>query len=122
MDHEWTFPCTLTRVVDGDTLDVRCDMGFRVESDQRVRLGGVDTAEVHGVKHESDEFAAGSEQSAFVRDWFASVIHMQSFPFVLRSKKRAGKYGRWIGDIYCTERDEWLTDALITEFPEVDDR
>lgn len=120
MHHEWTFPCRLSRVVDGDTLDVVCDMGFYVESHQRVRLLGVDTAEVYGVDHTSDEYAEGKTHSEFVVSWLADETRDTEYPMVLRTEKKTGKYGRWLGDIYSPTRETWLTEALIDAYPEVE--
>lgn len=119
MTHEWTFPVRLDRVVDGDTLDLVCDMGFRVTSHQRVRLRGVDTAEVYGVTRTSEEYAAGRAHSEFVSEWLSGGEG--EYPYTLRTEKRTGKYGRWLGNIYCPRRDQWLTDALAEAFPEVVD-
>lgn len=42
----WSFRVLeVVRVVDGDTLDVLVDMGFRVQCTQRLRLLGLDTPE-----------------------------------------------------------------------------
>ena len=35
------------RVVDGDTIDVLTDLGFRIGWDQRIRLYGIDTYELN---------------------------------------------------------------------------
>jgi micrococcal nuclease len=36
-----------TKIVDGDTLDLVVDLGFRLNSTMRVRLWGIDTAEMN---------------------------------------------------------------------------
>ena len=42
----YEYRCKITRIVDGDTVDVDIDLGFGVWlSDERVRLAGVDTPE-----------------------------------------------------------------------------
>ena len=42
----YEYRCTLRRVVDGDTIDVDVDLGFKVTlSNERVRLQGINTAE-----------------------------------------------------------------------------
>jgi micrococcal nuclease len=35
----------VTKVVDGDTIDVDIDLGFNISFAQRVRLAGIDTPE-----------------------------------------------------------------------------
>ena len=42
----YEYRCEITRVVDGDTVDINIDLGFGVWlNDERVRLAGVDTPE-----------------------------------------------------------------------------
>lgn len=116
--HEWTFPARVERVVDGDTLDTYVDLGFRAYATARVRLRGVDTAEVYG-PNAAEEREQGEEHGRFTREWCAAPGG--EWPLVLVTEKETGKYGRWVGDLFDPERDEWLTDALVAEFPEVAD-
>lgn len=46
--HLGGYDCTLVRVVDGDTLWVRVDLGLRVEVGVELRLIGIDTPELVG--------------------------------------------------------------------------
>ena len=41
----YTYEATVTRVVDGDTLDLTVDLGFDMAVKIRVRLNGIDTPE-----------------------------------------------------------------------------
>lgn len=41
----WTVPATVTRIVDGDTLVARADLGWRISLETYVRLSGVDAPE-----------------------------------------------------------------------------
>jgi micrococcal nuclease len=42
----YEYRCEVTRVVDGDTVDVNIDLGFNVIlADERVRIMGIDTPE-----------------------------------------------------------------------------
>lgn len=105
MDHP--FPIAVLRVVDGDTLDVEVDLGFRVLHRVRVRLEDVDTPETYGVKKDSDEFRAGVKARNFVVDWINKWAGANLY---LRTEK-AGKYGRWIATI-TTGTGESLNDAI----------
>lgn len=40
-----TYKATVDNVIDGDTLDVSIDLGFKLTTRQRVRLAGIDTPE-----------------------------------------------------------------------------
>lgn len=117
----WQFPARVERVVDGDTLDVTLDMGFRVRREVRVRLKGLDTAEVYGVKEGSDEYQTGKEHSEFTEAWIeARQDSPDSYPFVARTEKVTGKYGRYIAVIEGPDGDV-LNDDLIAEYPEIED-
>jgi len=41
----YTYKAVVYNVVDGDTVDVMVDLGFKVYSKQRIRLSGIDTPE-----------------------------------------------------------------------------
>lgn len=41
----YTYKAIVTNVVDGDTIDVEVDLGFKVSTKQRIRLAGIDTPE-----------------------------------------------------------------------------
>lgn len=115
MSFHWTYKAELQRVVDGDTYDLRIDLGFGTFKDIRVRLRGVDTAEVYGVKKESDQYERGMRQSDFVREWFDDAAQI----IVETHEDETGKYGRYLVDV-MNEDGESLRDALVTEWPDVE--
>lgn len=44
--HVWTVPATVIRVVDGDTLMLRCDLGWHITYETRCRLIGINAPEL----------------------------------------------------------------------------
>lgn len=93
----------VTRVVDGDTLDLDVDLGLKVHHHIRVRLQGVNTPEVYGIDKESDEFAEGIRAKRFVEAW----LEAKGYDVVIKTEKdRKGKYGRWIGVIWALDGDD----------------
>jgi micrococcal nuclease len=95
MDKIWEFSAEMIRVVDGDTIDFRVDLGFRVFTLVRVRLAGIDTPEVYGVKKGSEEYERGQQATEMTKAWFAeNGTHVE-----LTTDKDPGKYGRWIGRV-----------------------
>lgn len=108
---EWTYRAEVVRVVDGDTLEIRLDLGFKVYHVARVRLIGVDTPEVYGVKHESEEYAKGKLASAFTFNW----VRQQRGEILIRSEKGTGKYGRWLAEVWSRDQSKCLNADLITE-------
>jgi micrococcal nuclease len=112
----WTYRAQLDRVVDGDTIDLRVDLGFKTYKQVRVRLQDVDTAEIYGVHKESDEYQRGMEHKRFVQDY---LDRDGEWPLRLITEEETGKYGRWLGDVRPFD-GESLTDRLIEQYPEVE--
>lgn len=125
----WTFPARLSDtdkggIIDGDTLDVTCDLGFQTRRDARIRLYGVNTAEIYGRSSDSEEYKRGIIHRDFVAEWTrkrtdAAAGVEREFPFLLLSKKAIGIYGRYTADLIDRETGESLVDALIQEFDDV---
>lgn len=78
------FRCVVVRVVDGDTIRVKCD--FR-DFDFPVRLGSIDAPEMN----------AGGE---IAKAWLKDMIEGQEVEIKIDSNNRVGKYGRLLGDVY----------------------
>lgn len=119
MRYPWVFPAHCTNVVDGDTLDVVCDLGFRCTREVRVRLAEVDTAEIYG----PDASEQGQEQVAFVREWLAQAEGQakDTWPLEVRTEKETGKYGRYIARVKRPD-GERLAVALKREYPALDEQ
>lgn len=113
-DKEWTWPCKLLGVVDGDTIDLVIDRGFKDRTIDTVRLYGVDTAEIHNTEHGSDEYELGMEQKRFVQRWF-EIDSDEEFPFRLHTYEQEGSFGRWLGDISLN--GNYLSEAILEEWP-----
>lgn len=110
-------------VVDGDTLDLQLDQGLETYGSTRVRLAGVDAAETYGVSHDTAEYRAGAEHTAFVIEWVGDAVAewSGSWPLVVRTERdESGKYGRLLADIRRRVDDGVLSEALIDEFPSVE--
>ena len=90
----YEYGCTVTRVVDGDTIDVVLDLGFSILHKCRVRLYGIDTPESR--TRDKDEKARGKLAAKYLGD----AIH-NGTKVVLRSKLKdsKGKYGRVLGEV-----------------------
>lgn len=108
----YEYYAVVTRVIDGDTLDVDVDLGLKVHTHVRLRLKGVDTPEVYGIDKESEEFAAGIRAKRFVEAWVAAAGKKV---IVRTDKDKKGKYGRWIGVVWCKDNGSCLNDKLKEE-------
>ena len=93
----YEYRCKITRVVDGDTVDVDINLGFGVWlHKERVRIYGIDTPESRTRDLEEKRYGLAAKEfvKEFVRDKGGSNI-------VLRTRKydAKGKFGRILGDI-----------------------
>ncbi len=122
IEYEYIFPAQVTSVVDGDTLDVRLDLGFEIYTVERVRLADVDTSEVYGVEKDSQEYKRGKMHSEETRRWVetARSEYDGDWPFVLYSEEyERGVYGRIIGRLEAKHSRVNLGSHLQTEFDDV---
>jgi len=122
----FTYRANVDEVIDGDTVDMNIDLGFRMTHSARVRILGVDTHEIYGVEHSSEEYNRGRQEAAFVKDWFRMVEEeyegSDQWPLLVSTlKDRTGKYGRYLANIHRRDTGESLTDAILSEYPEVAD-
>ena len=104
----------VTRVIDGDTLEVNVDLGLGVSRKERVRLAGVDTPETWRPKTDAEK-AHGKEATAFVMECvLAQDIILNTV------KDRQGKYGRYLGYIKYTCGIDKVEKDLATELKAAD--
>ena len=115
MSGLWHYQAQVTRVVDGDTIDVTLDLGFRMTTQQRLRLAGIDTPRIWSI-----EKAEGLKASDFVTQWVEEVEKEETevsgpwlnWPFLVETGK-TGKYGRWIAKVFAaSDRTNCLNDAI----------
>jgi micrococcal nuclease len=81
----WEYRAAVERVVEGDTLDLRIDLGFGViltGDEAHVRLRDIDTTEIFGASKGSDEYAAGQRHKQFVEAWVS--VYCNCLPVVRR--------------------------------------
>lgn len=106
----YVYNAVVTRVVDGDTLDMTVDLGFKVCIDIRARLYGVDTPEIYGVKKESEEYQKGKAASEFVQAWLDARPEVLTVKTIKDAK---GKYGRYLVTVIDPLTEESLNEALV---------
>ena len=105
----YEYKATVTRVIDGDTIDVDIHLGFDVVlSKQRIRLYGIDTPESR--TRNKEEKIRGLISKDYVKDncYVGSTIRLQS--------KERGKFGRILGSLYVPAlSDVSFNQLLINE-------
>jgi micrococcal nuclease len=96
----YEYGCKVTRVVDGDTIDVDLDLGFDIIYKCRVRLYGIDTPESR--TRNKDEKARGKLAAKFLQDAISNGKHV-----ILQTqlKDSKGKFGRVLASVIVDEID-----------------
>ncbi len=101
----YQYQAVIQKVVDGDTYEIDIDLGLTVwVRNERIRLYGVNTPEVYGVKKDSPEYLQGKAASDFVK----SIIKKGDLAIVETLKDAKGKYGRYLGVVYVRVAPEIL--------------
>ena len=89
----YRYKVDVTRVVDGDTVDVDIDLGFgMIYKKQRVRLMGIDTPESR--TRNLEEKFYGLQSKAFLKSLIDKADQIQ-----LVSHEK-GKFGRILGELF----------------------
>lgn len=96
----YVYQAQVERVIDGDTLLLRVDLGFAVWKEQRIRLAEVDTPPI-------DE-PGGQEAYRFVRDQLA-----QAQTVVVKTHKM-DIYGRYVGHVFYALKETDLADVFAS--------
>jgi micrococcal nuclease len=85
----YDYRATVIGWIDGDTLDVSIDHGFRVYTKQRVRLYGIDTAELTSGDPALRAKALAAKQKA-------NELAPAGTDVQLKTVKEEDKYGRYL--------------------------
>lgn len=96
----------ITKVVDGDTIDVTVDLGYKISIDTRVRLLGIDAPETR--TKNAEEKAKGIEAADFLRAFLDG--YNENDQVILQSKK-LDSFGRSLGHIFLN--GENLSDIML---------
>ena len=104
----YEYKCKVTRVVDGDTVDIDIDLGFGVWlHKERVRIYGIATPESR--TRDKVEKRFGLLAKEFVKGF------VKGSSVILRTQKydAKGKFGRILGDIIVDDKS--LSETMIQE-------
>ena len=93
----YRYKVDVTRIVDGDTVDVDIDLGFGIwMKKQRVRLMGIDTPESR--TKDLEEKFYGKQAKYFL----TSLLEETAVQLVVHDK---GKFGRIIGELFVIQSE-----------------
>jgi micrococcal nuclease len=98
----------VTKVVDGDTIDVVIDLGFDISFTSRVRLAGIDTPESR--TKDLAEKTLGLESKKYLADRVKAAKNV-----VIRTEKinSSEKFGRILGWLYLDGESNSINHEMI---------
>ena len=104
----------ITKVLDGDTIDVLIDLGFDLFKKERVRIAGVDTPEKR--TRDLEEKALGIDATNWLKEKLESTLAGDD-ELTIRTELvgGVGKYGRLLGWLYVGESVLSLNELMIEE-------
>ena len=105
----YEYNAELDLVVDGDTLDVIIDLGFKLTTNQRIRLANIDTPEIFRTKQDSEEYRKGIEAKKYVE----KRLKENQGKMKINTYKNTGKYGRYIGQLRLKDSQVSLNEELV---------
>lgn len=89
----WTYPATVIRVVDGDTIRLNLDLGLHIWRTDNCRIAGINAPELNTVEGKVAAAAAGE------------LLHAgDAVTFVSR---QLDKYGRPLGDLQLADGSDF---------------
>jgi micrococcal nuclease len=100
----------VTKVVDGDTIDVEIDLGFDISFSSRVRLAGIDTPESRTA--DKMEKALGLEAKDYLKKQIESAKTV-----VIKTEKMdsSEKYGRILGWLFLDGSEVSMNEKMIED-------
>jgi endonuclease YncB( thermonuclease family) len=104
----------ITKVLDGDTIDVTIDLGFDLYKKERVRVAGVDTPEKR--TKDDEEKALGYDATHWLEEKLDGAIKGED-DLIIRTELvgGVGKYGRLLGWLYIGDAEVSLNEQMIAE-------
>lgn len=99
MKIEYKYKAKVTNIVDGDTIDAEIFLGFRMTTTQRLRLVGIDSAELNA------KDPAEKEKAQYAKAFLEGRILNQT---VIIETHKSDSFGRYLADI-------WFCDTNINQ-------
>lgn len=104
----YRYNVNVTRVVDGDTVDVDIDLGFgMIYKKQRVRMMGIDTPESR--TRDLEEKFYGKQSKAHL----VSILAEGDIQLLSHDK---GKFGRILGELFIGSSSYSINQQMIDEY------
>lgn len=101
----YEYKAKVLAIHDGDTITVSVDLGFRINTEIKVRFYGINTPEI-----------IGPTKDAGLRSKQRVVDLISGKDIIIKTHKdKQEKYGRWLADIYVNEQDTKSVNQILLE-------
>ena len=97
----------ITRVIDGDTLELNIDLGLNVQLQKQIlRLKGINAPEMRG---ESRESAIAS------RNYLSSLVLDKDVIIATYKSRNKDKYGRYLAEVWLLDRGDRSVNQMLVD-------
>ncbi len=97
LEQTYVYRAYVERVIDGDTIDVSVDLGFKIHSIQRLRLQGLNAPEIRGEERE-----AGLAARKFVAE------RLKETDVVWIKTTKSKTYGEYDAQVWYGKGEDWI--------------
>lgn len=97
----------ITKVIDGDTVDLDIDLGFGITLSHRVRLKGINAAETKSLNIEE------KEKGLAAKEWLKKELSREG-EWIIETTKE-DKYGRILGTLYLVGDPVTVNERMLNE-------
>jgi micrococcal nuclease len=97
----------INKIIDGDTVDLDIDLGFRITLSQRVRLKGINAPEIRTLNTEE------KEKGLAAKEWLQKELSREG-EWVIETTKE-DKYGRILGTLYLVGDPVTVNERMLNE-------
>ena len=100
----YRYAARVVRVIDGDTLELEVDLGFKTWRRDKFRLAGYNAPETRGIERDMGDMATDA-----LRDLLTATGDV----VIVETKRNPDKYGRWLALLYDSRTGYSLIEQLI---------
>jgi micrococcal nuclease len=93
-------------VVDGDTVDIKIDLGFNIDCFERFRLYGINCWETRGSER---------PRGLLAKERVEELLPIGTNIITKTFKDTKGKYGRYLGELHLLDTKQSINQLLINE-------
>lgn len=101
----YNYKATVIRVVDGDTIRAKIDVGLDAQlNNQILRLKGINAPEMHG---------EAKDKGMISRDYLTSLISNKDVIITTYKSRTKDKYGRYLAEIFLPDSTQSVNQKLL---------